>query len=108
MKRALQDQESIFYYYKKLIELRKNHEIIVYGTYDLILEEHPSIFAYVRTWKDETLLVIANFTEDECVFEMPGEGHLVVVEQPHRLPADSGAIDGGAVAAAEIDDIDIA
>ncbi|MFJ8531637.1 alpha-glucosidase [Bacillus sp. NPDC094106] len=73
VKQALQDQESIFYYYKKLIELRKNHEIIVYGTYDLILEEHPSIFAYVRTWKDETLLVIANFTEDECVFEMPEE-----------------------------------
>lgn len=70
---ALQDQNSIFYYYKKLIELRKKHEIIVYGTYDLILEEHPSIFAYVRTWKDEKLLVIANFTEDECVFEMPEE-----------------------------------
>lgn len=73
VEQALQDQESIFYYYKKLIELRKKHEMIVYGTYDLILEEHPSIFAYVRTWKDEKLLVIANFTENECVFKMPKE-----------------------------------
>ena len=73
VEQALQDSNSIFYYYKKLIELRKKHQIIVYGTYDLILEEHPSIFAYIRTWKDEKLLVIANFTDDECVFEMPDE-----------------------------------
>ncbi|MEI4621365.1 alpha-glucosidase [Bacillus pfraonensis] len=71
VEQALQDSNSIFYYYKKLIELRKKHEMIVYGTYDLILEEHPSIFAYVRTWEDEKLLVIANFTEDNCIFEMP-------------------------------------
>ncbi len=45
----------------------------MYGTYDLILENHPSIFAYVRTWKDEQLLVIANFTENECLFELPKE-----------------------------------
>ncbi|MCI0764455.1 alpha-glucosidase [Bacillus sp. TL12] len=71
VEQALQDSNSIFYYYKELIELRKKHEMIVYGTYDLILEEHPSIFAYVRTWNDEKLLVIANFTEDNCIFEMP-------------------------------------
>lgn len=70
---ALRDPNSIFYHYKKLIELRKKHEIIVYGTYDLILEDHPSIFSYVRTWKDEKLVVIANFTEASCVFELPKE-----------------------------------
>ncbi|MBO1578902.1 MULTISPECIES: glycoside hydrolase family 13 protein [Bacillus] len=73
VEQALQDSNSIFYYYKKLIELRKKHEIIVYGTYDLILEDHPSIFAYIRKWEDEELLVIANFTEDECVFKIPKE-----------------------------------
>jgi len=66
----------------------------VYGSYDLILDNNPSIFAYVRTYGDEKLLVIANFTAEECVFELPedvsySESELLI----HNYDVESGSID---------------
>jgi oligo-1,6-glucosidase len=60
--KALEDADSIFHYYKKLIELRKKHEIIVYGSFDMLYKDHSEIFAYTRTLNDETLLVVTNFS----------------------------------------------
>ncbi|MGM0837853.1 MAG: glycoside hydrolase family 13 protein [Bacillota bacterium] len=60
--KALEDPDSIFHYYRKLIELRKKHEIIVYGAFDMLYEDHPEVFAYTRTLNDETLLVVTNFS----------------------------------------------
>ncbi|KWX89232.1 hypothetical protein AMQ83_01860 [Paenibacillus riograndensis] len=68
---AVRDPDSIYHYYKKLIELRKKHQVIVYGDYTLLLEEHPEIYAYTRTLEEERLLVILNFFEREPVFELP-------------------------------------
>lgn len=68
----LDDPESIFNYYKKLIQLRKQHDVFVYGDYELILEDHPEIYAYVRTLEDEKLLVMLNFFGGTPTFELPG------------------------------------
>ena len=57
------DQNSVFHYYKKLITLRKQHPIIVYGSYELLLKESEQIFAYTRTLEQEKLLVVCNFTD---------------------------------------------
>ncbi|MBC8059053.1 MAG: alpha-glucosidase [Clostridiaceae bacterium] len=67
----LGDKNSIFNYYKKLIQLRKNNEIIVYGEYTLILENHPQIYAYTRKLENKTLLVICNFFESCAKFVLP-------------------------------------
>lgn len=67
----LHDENSVFNYYKKLIELRKKHEIIVYGDYTLILEDNVDIYAYTRKLADETLLVICNFGENTTKFNLP-------------------------------------
>ena len=58
------DPDSVFSYYKKLIELRKNNKIIVYGSYDLLCPDDEKIYAFTRTLGDEKLLVICNFTDE--------------------------------------------
>ncbi|MGM0837498.1 MAG: glycoside hydrolase family 13 protein [Bacillota bacterium] len=73
----LSNPDSIFYYYQELIHLRKQNEIIVYGNYQLILKDHPEIYAYVRTYQDKKLLVICNFYENNPVFELPRDIHFM-------------------------------
>jgi len=68
---ALADPDSIFYYYQQLIRLRKQHPIMVYGIYNLILPNHPQIYAYTRTLGSEQLLIICNFSAQTPVFELP-------------------------------------
>ncbi|QOR67268.1 alpha-glucosidase [Cytobacillus suaedae] len=69
--KAVNDDNSVFHYYKKLIQLRKQHEIIVYGSYEIILEDHKEIYAYTRTLGDEILLVITNFSGETPTFTLP-------------------------------------
>lgn len=73
VKEALEDKDSIFYYYKELISLRKQYPIISHGSFLSILEEHPRIFAYMREYKDEKLLIINNFYGEKTPFELPEE-----------------------------------
>lgn len=70
-KSALEDRNSVFYHYQKLIQLRKDFDILTDGNYELLLANHPSIFAYTRSTEDETLLVLNNYYADETKFEMP-------------------------------------
>ena len=70
-KEQLAREDSVFHYFQKLIRLRKEHEVIVYGTYDLLLPESKEIYAYTRTLGETQLLVICNFTDSQVQFEMP-------------------------------------
>lgn len=58
------DPDSVFNYYKKLIALRKNHEIIVYGSFKGLLEDNEDIYAYERHLEGKRLLVACNFTSN--------------------------------------------
>ncbi|MGX8177489.1 glycoside hydrolase family 13 protein [Exiguobacterium artemiae] len=65
VEQALADSDSIFYYYKQLIALRRQHDLIVYGEYALILEDEPHVYAYTRTYENETWYVYCSFAEEE-------------------------------------------
>lgn len=57
-----QDARSVLNYFKQMIRLRKEHEILVYGTYDLVLAEHEQVYAYTRTLNGNTLWVVCNLS----------------------------------------------
>lgn len=70
---ALADPDSIFHYYRRLIHLRKDTPVMVYGAYDLILDDHPQIYAFTRTLEDDRLLVLLNFSASTPVFDLPAD-----------------------------------
>lgn len=65
------DPNSVFHYYKKLIALRKENPIIVYGKYEAMLEDSEELFVYTRTMNDEKLLIVCSFCDCETNFTMP-------------------------------------
>ena len=54
------DPDSVFAFYKKLIALRHTNEVMVNGVYDVLIPDHPQIYAYTRTLGDKQLLVLCN------------------------------------------------
>src|SRR6056297_2031383 len=62
---AREDADSIWHFYRELIDLREDRDIFVYGDYELLLPDHSEVFAYRRTLGDEELLVVCNFFEGE-------------------------------------------
>lgn len=68
---ALADKDSLFYTYQKLIQLRKNNPIVVWGDFQLI-ETAPEVFAYERHYEGKTWLVVTNFSGNENKFDYDG------------------------------------
>lgn len=64
----LADSESLFYYYQRLIQLRKNNPLVVWGTYQELVPNDTQLFVYERSYENETWLIVANFYEEEADF----------------------------------------
>ena len=71
VKNSLEDKDSIFYYYQKLIQLRKNYDAIAYGDIKPLLREDKRVFAYERNYKGQKLIVICNFYPTIYEIELP-------------------------------------
>lgn len=64
----LADSESLFYHYQRLIQLRKNNPLVVWGTYQELVPNDNQLFVYERSYENETWLIVANFYEEEADF----------------------------------------
>lgn len=92
VKQSLADEDSVFYTYKKLIELRKEHAIVVWGEYELIEETAEEVFAYYREFSGEKWLVVANFSESKQTFTLEEEIGEVLVHNYHTSLPKSGEV----------------
>ncbi len=70
-KAQIEDNNSVFQYYKSLIQLRKTHEVLSKGDFELLLEDHPDLFVYTRSFENTVLLVVANFHSLQVPFTIP-------------------------------------
>ena len=88
----LHDENSVFHYYKKLIQLRKENSIFVEGDFTLLLPEDENIFAYVREYEGRKLLVAANFTDKEVECPILKEWGVSVAEDGVDKSRDNGVL----------------
>ena len=72
-KQCLEDENSIFHHYRKLINIRKNNDTIIYGDYTLLCPEDKNIFAYTRELNKDKILVVCNFYDKEVTFSFDGD-----------------------------------
>ena len=71
-KAAVEDKNSVFYHYQKLIKLRKSEDLFVIGKYEDIDLENKNVYAYKRVGENGELIVISNFYENEVKFNING------------------------------------
>lgn len=83
VEKVLSDRNSVFYYYKRLIELRHKLPIITTGKYCLLNPQDEDNYSFLRETDDEILFVTGNFTEKKLVVDLPDsltelEGKLII------------------------------
>lgn len=84
---ALADPDSVYYFYKQLIQLRKKHEVMVYGDYKELFEDHQEIYSFIRELEDEKWLVLLNISEQQVQITLPEllttlSGKMVIANYP--------------------------
>lgn len=73
VEREITNKDSILNYYKLLIQLRKNNDALIYGSYELILKEHEYVFAYKRELEERGYIIFANLFDQVCTIRLPDE-----------------------------------
>src|SRR5699024_8320994 len=74
VEKQLQERNSILQFYKDMIQLKKEHQIFTYGSYDLLLPDDEQIFAYKRELDHQTAIIVTNLSDKEAVWPVENSG----------------------------------
>ncbi|MGM1045734.1 MAG: glycoside hydrolase family 13 protein [Bacillota bacterium] len=88
VKQNIENPDSIFYTYQRLIQLRKDNPIIVWGDFELIENTPDDVFAYYRLYEGERWLVAANISEKENDFSVDEEVFEIIMSNYNRTEID--------------------
>ncbi|HHX17563.1 MAG TPA: alpha-glucosidase [Clostridium sp.] len=69
-KAQIKDEDSILNFYKKIIKIKKETVGLIYGDYELLMEESENVYAYTRTYEDKTYLIVCNISEENSQLEV--------------------------------------
>ena len=88
------DHNSVLNHFRKMVALRKQNLLLVYGNYEIIQEEHPTIYAYSRTLEDQKMLILLNFSELESSIAMSSynSANEVLINNYSELSVDKNTI----------------
>ena len=84
MKRSMEDPDSVLHYYRELIQLRKEYEVIQEGRYIPVMEEHEAVFAYKRILNDQELLAFNNFYKGRPAVSIDPAKYDILISNVHR------------------------
>ncbi len=79
------DPNSCLNYFRKMVQLRKDNPVLVYGDYTVVAPEHPDVYAYTRELDGEAMLVILNFSSTGQLINIPSSletGEILINNYP--------------------------
>ena len=88
------DQNSVLNHFRKMVALRKDNLLLVYGNYAIIQDDHLTIYAYSRTLEDQQMIILLNFSELESSISLPNFDHNkeVLINNYNELSIDENTI----------------
>ncbi|PIY09423.1 MAG: alpha-glucosidase [Flavobacteriaceae bacterium CG_4_10_14_3_um_filter_33_47] len=88
------DPNSILNHFRKMVKLRKDNEVLVYGDYQLLDENNEDVYAFTRTLNNETILVLLNFTNHDATIELPEISHVnqAMINNYHSVEINHSSI----------------
>lgn len=91
----IEDEESVFNFYKKLINLRKSEEFkdaLVYGEFVPTFEEYDNLFAFYRQGESKKLMILANYQKEEQIIELDKQYVKVLINNCEEIKKDKNKI----------------